>query len=60
MVNSTATFAGWNRLYKRLPNGIYQILLEGKRPVDALESGVAIDDIIITSCSTFSEWILFM
>ena len=48
----------WNRLYKRLPDGFYQILLEGKRPVDQQEGGIAVDDIFITSCSTFRECIL--
>ena len=52
-----ATSPDWSRLYKRLPNGFHRILLEGRRLRDGVESGVAVDDIIITPCSTFSELI---
>ena len=55
VVNRTSAMKGWTRLYKPLPNGFYQILLEGTRPVDGLESGVAIDDVVITPCVTFRE-----
>ena len=54
-VNGTTSQQGWNRLYKRLKGGFFQILLEGNRPEDKRDSGVAIDDIFIVSCSTFRE-----
>ena len=42
----------WNRMFARLPEGVFQLVIEGKRaPVGF--SGLSIDDVIIQSCDKF-------
>ena len=48
-------YDGWSRIYEALPDGYHQVLIEGKRPPGNNENGIAIDDIYITSCQTFSR-----
>ena len=49
---------GWAYLYSELPDGFYQIVIQGIRPISAESSGVALDDVYISSCSEFrkTQW----
>ena len=45
---------GWNRLYQPLPDGIFQIVIEGVRSYLG-QSGLSIDDILVQQCSAFGK-----
>ena len=42
-------------MFFQVPDGMYQILIEGKRSVSPKISGIAIDDVLVTACSTFGK-----
>ena len=44
----------WRRLFARLPYGVNRVVIEGVRDY-ASESSIAIDDIIVQSCSKFGK-----
>jgi hypothetical protein len=47
----------WNRLYAVLPDGINQIVIEGRRSSSGFSS-LSIDDVAILPCSQFGNVIL--
>lgn len=49
--------AGWNRLFARLPSGVYRIVIEGRRG-DVSYTGLAVDDIILQPCEKFGNFFL--
>lgn len=55
MIASSST---WYRLYAVLPNGTYQIAIEGRRSTTGLSS-LSIDDVAIQACSKFGN-VLFL
>ena len=47
---------GWNKVYKELPDGIFQIVIEGRRSLDGSSwSGISLDDISILPCTEFGQ-----
>jgi len=46
----------WDRLFARLPEGINQIVIQGKRSSTSY-SGMSIDDVVVQSCAIFGELI---
>ena len=45
----------WNRLFAALPNGIYQVAIEGRRHPVGLSS-ISIDDISILPCNRYGKF----
>ena len=47
----------WTRVYMRLPDGIYQLELKGKRPgLRGKTTGFVLDDLAIWPCAEFGEY----
>ena len=46
----------WTWLLEKLPNGIYQILIDAYM-VGSASSGLLLDDIYIQNCSNFCEYV---
>ena len=44
----------WDRMFARLPDGINQIVIQGKRSSTSY-SGMSIDDVAVQSCNIFGE-----
>jgi len=44
----------WDRMFARLPDGINQIVIQGKRSSTSY-SGMSIDDVVVQSCKMFGE-----
>lgn len=44
----------WDRMFARLPDGINQIVIQGKRSSTSY-SGMSIDDVFLQSCKIFGE-----
>ena len=57
-VYSTVEFGtvltGWNRFITKLPEGIFQIIIEGVRSEDG-PSGISIDNLFLDKCSVFGN-----
>ena len=49
-----ATGGTWKRVYKMLPKGIHQVILEGRREMYTY-GGIALDDITIKKCKHFGR-----
>lgn len=55
-INATNKFIqDWSRFFVTLPEGINQIVIEGKR-AGAGTNGIALDDVNVGKCEMFSEW----
>ncbi len=53
-VQEDYTIQTWERVYKMLPKGIHQVILEGRK--EAQTSGeIALDDITIKKCTHFGR-----
>jgi len=48
----------WNRLFAKLPDGIHQVVVEGRRSLYGL-SGMSIDDIVVQPCVNFGKTQVF-
>ena len=48
---------GWSRMFLDLPDGINQVVVEGRRGMNG-KSGMSIDDITIQECNKFGELFL--
>jgi len=44
----------WNRLFAKLPNGIYKVTVEARRS-DSGKSGMSIDDVVVQPCVSFGK-----
>ena len=55
--NSTDRDDQWSFLHLHLPNGYYQVVIEGIRPYSE-SSGVAVDDIFLAPCDTLRKIII--
>jgi len=47
----------WDRLFARLPDGINQIVIRGKRS-STKYCGMSIDDVVVQPCKVFGEFFL--
>ena len=45
----------WDRLFFAVPDGVYSLNITGQRDDIEHVSGLALDDILIAPCDTFSE-----
>lgn len=58
LVSSTGNEpAMWNRLFTQLPDGIYQVFVEGRRSASGFSS-LSVDDITIAPCDQFGEFFI--
>ncbi len=55
MSTNTLVTRYWVRGFLRLPDGLHQIIIQGKTQQKNL-SGIIIDDILALPCSQFSKW----
>ena len=44
----------WKRLHVRLPEGVHQVVIQGRRGTSG-SSGIAIDDVSIDTCHAYGE-----
>jgi len=44
----------WNRLFAKLPDGIHQVVVRGRRSKTG-QSGMSIDDIVVQPCDIFGK-----
>jgi len=55
VVSSGGTSATmWHRLYAVLPDGVHQIIVEGRRSNSGFSS-LSVDDVAVRQCSAFGE-----
>jgi MAM domain, meprin/A5/mu len=47
----------WNRLFSTIPNGAYQVVIEGRRSISGFSS-LVVDDVTVQECIRFGTHLL--